>query len=332
MVDLELITAKPSGEENGFVRESATLDLDIVDTDDFELTMSSGQWSKEKHWYGTRLFVPGTEYGGIIDDIRSETGTDEIILCGSTWRGMLKKKVVQPPANQTNLILSGDLNQAIAILLGDRFDGLFLVPEVVTGITIKNWSVDRYVTLHDALQKLVDAYGCRLQIKYVEPEGPEYGYVTIEAVRITDYSKELEYSQDSNTKLSVRDYRGGINHLICIGKGEGTERTVIHLYVQQDGTVGSKQYYTGLDEKEAVYEFSSAEYEELEKDGREKIADIRNYKSVEMTIDDADLEIGDIVAGYDAVTDTYVSRPIVGKILKIEDGKTEIEYEIKGDD
>lgn len=328
---MEMIAARENGEEVGFVRESVTMDLDIGDTDDFEMTMSQEQWSREKYWYGTRLFIPGTEYGGLIEDISSDTSSKEIVLRGSTWRGLLKKKVVQPPSGQTNLILNGELNHVLAELLEDRFDGLLVVPETDTGITVKNWAVDRYVTLHDAMQKLADAYGCRLQIQYAEPEGLEYGYVTVEAAKVTDYSKELEYSQDGNVKLSVRDHRGGINHLICIGKGEGAERTVIHLYVQQDGTVGSKRYYTGKEEREAVYEFSSAEDDELEAEGTEKLLDLKNYKSVEMSIDDGAPELGDIIAGYESVTDTRVAKPIIGKILKMQDGRTEIEYRIKGE-
>ena len=51
-----------------------------------------------------------------------------------------------------------------------------------------------------------------------------------------------------------------------------------------------------------------------------------------MTIDNADLEIGDIVAGYDAVTNTQVIKPVIQKILKIQDGKATIDYSVKGED
>lgn len=89
-----------------------------------------------------------------------------------------------------------------------------------TGITIKSWQVDRYVTLYDALQKLVSNYGCRLQIQYVQPEGLEYGYVTVQAVPIVDYSEQLEYSQEEGIYVTVRDCRNGVNHLVCVGEGE----------------------------------------------------------------------------------------------------------------
>lgn len=329
---LEMIAAKPSGEESGYIRESVDIDLDIGDTDDFELIISQDQWNKDKFWYGTRLFIPDTEYGGIINDINPRTSTKEIVLKGPTWRGMLKKKIVQPPKGEDYLILSGELNTVLRELLGERFGALFVIPDVDSGITVSSWSVDRYVTLHDAMQKLVDAHGCRLHISYIEPEDLEYGYVTIQAKPVVDYSDELEYSQDGKVHFSIRDYRGGINHLICLGQGEGAERTVLHLYVQEDGTIGSEPYYTGLDEREAVYDYSGADDAELESGGIERLTDLKNYKSIEVTVDDVDLEIGDIIGGYEQITETYVAKPIVGKILTIKDGKAEIEYRVKGDD
>ena len=51
-----------------------------------------------------------------------------------------------------------------------------------------------------------------------------------------------------------------------------------------------------------------------------------------MTVDDIDLEIGDIVSGYDAITNTQVIKPVVQKILKMQDGKITIDYSVKGDE
>ena len=60
--------------------------------------------------------------------------------------------------------------------------------------------------------------------------------------------------------------------------------------------------------------------------------ELQNYKSVDLTIDDIDLEMGDIIGGREQVTGTSVVKPIIGKILKIKDGRAEIEYKIKGDE
>lgn len=329
---IRFITTKPTGEECGELCDSAEADMDIGNTNDFEVTIAVSDYDAERMGYRCRIFAPGTEYGGIIGDIESISGTRKVALRGRTWRGMLQYKVVEPPAGQDHLVLSGELNTAIRTLIGDRFGDLMVIPEVDTGITIKSWQVDRYVTLYDALQKLVSNYGCRLQIQYAQPEGLEYGYVTVQAVPIVDYSEQLEYSQEEGIYVTVRDCRNGVNHLVCVGEGEKQDRVVLHLYVQKNGTIGKKQYYTGLNEISAVYNYSSAEADKLEEDGTKRLKELQNYKKCEMTIDNADLEIGDIVAGYDAVTNTQVIKPVIQKILKIQDGKATIDYSVKGED
>lgn len=326
------IAADPEGKEIGFCKEKLDLDIDLGDTNDFELRMADTEWSKDKYWYEHRLFIPLTEFGGIIDDIEVLTSTSEIVFRGLTWRGMLQKKIVRPPDDASHLILNGELNSVLRELIGDRFGSLFVVPETDTGIEVAGWQVDRYVTLYDAIMKLLMAYGQRLQIAYYEPEGLEYGYVLIQAVPVVDYSGVLEYSQDGKVQFTVRDYRGGINHLVCVGTGQNEERIVLDLYVQEGGSIGDTQYYTGLKERAAVYEYTSADEAELRESGTERLKELQNFKSIEVTVDDIDLEVGDIIGGYEQITETYVAKPIVGKIFKYADGDATIEYKVKGDD
>lgn len=329
---LKFIVARATGEELGYIREDVEIDLDLGDTNDFEIRMDQHIWNKERYWYDSRIFIPLTEYGGIIDDLEVLTSTEEIVLRGLTWRGMLGKKVVEPPSGSDHLTLNGDLHDAVRELIGDRFDGLFFVPEVETGVSVTGWQVDRYVTLYDAITKLLDSKGYRLQISYVEPEGLEYDYVMIQAVPITDYSDELEYSREGKVNFDIRDCRGGINHLVCVGEGQNEERAVLHLYVQEDGTIGKSQYYFGLEERAAVYEYSSADLEKLEEYGTKRMKDLQNYRSIDVTVDDVDLEIGDIVGGYEEITGTRLQKPVTRKIIKMKQGKITIDYEVKGDD
>lgn len=329
---IKMTLAKKNGEETGYLPAGADLDMEIGDACDFELKVRSNEWNAESLGYGCRLFSPGSEYGGIIKDIESNTGASEVILRGPTWRGMLLNKIIEPPEGQEHLVLSGDLNDILRALIKDEFDGLFDTPEIKTGINVSNWKVDRYVKMYDAMTKLLSAYGYRVKIEYNEPEDLEYGHVDIRAVPIVDYSNDLEYSMDGNVYVDVRDCRNGVNHLICIGEGEGQDRIKIDLYVQEDGTLGKNQYYFGAEEIEDVYNFTSADAESLEEDGRKRLQELRNYKKCNMTIDDADVEIGDIVAGFDIITGTIVKKPIIRKILKIQNEIITIEYETKGDD
>lgn len=329
---MRFIITKPTGEEQGELCNTADVDMDIGKENDFEIRTAVSDSDTEHIGYGCRIFAPGTEYGGIIKDIESISNTQEIVFRGDTWRGMLQYKIVEPPAGKDHLILSGELNTVIRTLIGDRFGGLFIVPENNTGIEVKNWQVDRYVTLYDAIQKLVDNYGYRLQIQYVQPEGLEYGYVTVQAVPVKNYSEDIEYSQENGVHVTVRDSRNGVNHLVCTGQGENQDRIVLHLYVQKDGSIGKTQYYKGSEEKAAVYDYSSADEEKLEEDGKKRLKELQNYKKCEMTVNDINLELGDIVAGYDTITDTQVIKPVTQKVMKSKSGEITIDYKVEGDD
>ena len=331
MSELKFIAATPFGEEIDYMSEVCEIDVDLGDTNDFQFQLPVSEWTKRKYWYENRIFIPDTEYGGIIDDIQSDGY--ELTFGGLTWRGLLTKKIVEPPTGKDHLVLNGELNSILRELIKDRFDGLFFVPEISTDVAVKDWQVDRYVTLYDAITKLLTAYKHRLQISYIEPDGLDYGYVSLQAVPITDFSEELEYSQESEQiSLTIEDYRGGINHLVCAGEGQNEERVVLHLYVQEDGSIGKTQFYKGLAERAAVYDFSSADLAQLEKDGTSRLKELQNYKKCNLAVDDGDYEIGDIIAGYDTVTETYVQKPIIGKILNIQGNTVKIEYRVKGAD
>ncbi len=195
MAELKFIAATPFGEEIDYMREASEIDVDLGDTNDFQFQLPVSEWTKRKYWYENRIFIPDTEYGGIIDDIQSDGY--ELTFGGLTWRGLLTKKIVEPPTGKDHLMLNGELNSILRELIKDRFDGLFFVPEISTDVAVKDWQVDRYVTLYDAITKLLTAYKHRLQISYIEPDGLDYGYVSLQAVPITDFSEELEYSQES---------------------------------------------------------------------------------------------------------------------------------------
>ena len=117
------------------------------------------------------------------------------------------------------------------------------------------------MTLLEAITGMLKNYSAKLVIKAVQG-GPGGAYhVELSAEPAVDYSEELDYSQDNRLSLTIQDYRRGINHLICLGKGELTDRLVLHLYVQADGSISTTKYYTGADERAAVYDYSSADDE-----------------------------------------------------------------------
>lgn len=330
---MELTIATASGKELGFWHGERKLDIDVGDTNDFEVIVPLGEWDKNRLWFGTQIYIPGTEFGGIIGDIQTRVKEREVILTGDTWRGLLAKEIIIPPDGQDYYTVTGELNNILKILIGARFGSLFAVSSMSTGIIITNYQFDRYCNLLAGIEKMLASVGYRASIAYIQGEPGQAGYIQVSAVQINNYIDKTEFSQDCKVQFTVRDYRRGINHLICLGKGELKNRTVLHLYVQADGSIGETQYYTGLEHRAAVYDYSSVEDEKkLEEDGIKRLKELMNYHECEVSVKDVSLEVGDIVSGRDYVTGISVQKTIIQKILKIENDKETIGYTLKGDD
>ena len=329
---LKFIVANEKGEELGYVKEANYIDLELGENNDFKLEFSTDAWKEEAYNWGYRIFIPNTEYGGLLEERKTSTGQGTVTWLGYTWRGLLSQKIIQQPDNQTHLVVSGDANKIIKDIIGRRFDSLFVVETEVSGIEFKNYQFDRYCTVLDGLEKMLASKQARLKISYKQgTPGLLDSAVLLSAVPITDWSEYLEYSQDGRLTFTTEDYRRGINHLICAGEGEGIERQILHLYVQKDGSIGETQYYTGLEEREALYSYTSMEdLEQLKKDGIKHLESLRNYSGMEAHINNVDVDIGDIVGGRDRVTGMSIQQPVIGKILTVKNNEIDVEYKLKG--
>lgn len=311
-------------------------DIDFAvgsDENDYEIKIRRDQWDK-LYVYGNIFYIKNTEFGGIIGRKKVNTAEDTISLYGRTWRGKLDKKVIRPPAGQDYRKVSGELNSVLNTLTTEQFNDYFVVSQADTGVTVTNYQFDRYCTLLAGITKMLKSVGYKLHIEYVQQERGQPGYVELSAVPIVDYSEQIELSQDSRLNFTFDETKNGVNHLVCLGKGELQDRQVIDLYVGQSGSIGTTQYYTGVQEVAEVYENTSAETEELKEKGREKLQELMNSTSFSMDVEalDMEVEIGDIIGGRDYTTGMYAAKPIAKKIYKVEGGKTSLEYEIEGDD
>lgn len=330
---VEIMVADKSGHDVGALDYSVSMDMDLGDTNDFEFNMDLAIWDRKKMDFGFILYIPGTEYGGLVGSVEVSTKQATVTVAGDTWRGMMAKKIIEPPSGQDYLTVSGEPNALLAQLIGDQFGDLFVVSKESTGISVTGFRFDRYCTLLSGLEDMLASVGYRLCIQYNLGETGGSGWVDVKAVPAENYSDTEEYNKDNRINYTAKEYRQGINHLICAGTGEGTDRTVLHLYVQADGSIGDTKYYTGLDERVALYSYTSqSDTEQLKKDGTKRLQELMNSKQFEMVIENVDLEIGDTVAGRDFTTGILVQKPIVRKILKIEKGIMQVEYKLKGDD
>lgn len=301
------------------------IDIEIGKADNsFELVFSRYDWQsiEEK----SRVYIPGTEFGGLTRRMGTSTQFDTVSVGGYTWRGLMTRKVIEPEQGADYATDTGDLNAIIKRRVEAALPGLFRGVSDPVGVSV-TWQYDRYCTLHDGLQKLLKSVGYKLDIQYIHEQSAG-GYVQVQAVPIVDYSNEIELSTDSRLNYTVRTQSDGVNHLILLGKGELRDRLVRHLYVNAQGQIVDTQTYTGTDEITAVYDSPGAEEPDLIQGGRERLQELMNRDAFSMDIAtlNLDVAVGDIVGGRDYLTGMYMAKPIGGKIYRFENGTESIEY------
>lgn len=322
---MDLILSTPDGQEICFV--DYDFDMDLGDTNDFQVTASYASWIPEIK-IGDLIYIPGTEFGGIIKNITSATNTGNIYLKGYTWRGYLSKRVIRPAAGSDYYIANGELNNIIRSLV--TIPG-FVVPTISTGITV-NYQFERYCSVLDGVEKMLRTVGYRLDIQYKQTATG--GYVQVQAVKAGLFGESIEYSQDSMIDFNSVDDQMGVNHLICLGTGELKNRLVIDLYADRAGNISQVKTISGIDEIAEVFENTGAEQETLIETGTNRLQELLSSKSFTAQIKQTgstELYIGDIVTGQDYITGNKVTKPIINKIVKRTNGVISRDYKIEGE-
>lgn len=323
---LEYIYTDASYNELGYLAH-ADADIEIgkygVSKNDFELTLSLED-RDPLFTIGSLFYKENTEIGGVIQRLKINTSYNTIILIGPTFRGLLKKEYVQPPAGSSYLTLNGEANACINTLIGDRFDGLFVVDNIGTSNINVKYDV-RDINLLQALEKALGASDARLCIKHQKD-----GKVHLYAEKINDLSDTLQYDNDYQIDMIVKTKSKPYNHILCLGKGELLDRLRVNLYLQADGSWSeSNKVYTGLERKTYKHEDVNVEDRaELIKNAIEKVAETNESDTLEISFDADNAELFDIVGAKENVTGISFKEPITQKIIKISDDDVEISYKV----
>lgn len=321
----DVIVANPDGTEVR-VMLFDKYDFEVGDEENsFLITSPRAEWERVEE--NSRIYIPGTEYGGLYKRLESDTKNNSVAVGGLTWRGMMQKKIISPASGADYATDSGELNQIIGSRVSAQFPGLFVGSSESTGVTI-NYQYARYCTLYDGLKAMLKSVGYRMQIEY----DLELKKVVVSAVPIVDYSREIEYSSDMNADYTMIINRTGINHLVCLGQGELKNRIVEHLYVDARGNISQRQTFFDEDEIAEVYDYAGASREDLIQSGIDQLVKEINLNEFRIEIEsEREVQIGDIVGSRDYVTGYTVAAPITTKLVKFEDGFVNIEYKLSDD-
>lgn len=317
---MDLIYTAKNRIEQGVLQNFA-VDFDTTNNKDFQITVGIKNNVLQGGFY---WYIEGTEYGGKVDGYEVLTETNEIRYTGRNFRGILESKVIEPPTGQDYKIVSGNLQDVVSGLIAEKsLQDIFAVD--ASDVVVSNHKINRYVTLYEGISAIATRYG--LMPSFVVKDGK----VHVSFRQPIDYSDANEYTQD-DLNFSIKRSFADVNHLICLGQGELKDRTVVHLYADAEGNVSETQSLFGIDEVVAVYENTNAEDANILKtEGIEKLNELKNTDSFEVTIPDIDLQIGDIIGGIERVTNTYVARQIVNVIAKITDTRIDLEYKVGED-
>lgn len=295
-------------------------DLEIGGKNDFEINMNI---KNDCMVEGSLWYVNDTEYGGIVDKIRIDTEKETVTYCGRSWRGILQKKIIRPEKGQDYYTVSGDANNILRKVITDiDLIDLFSVPGHKTGIDIV-YQFDRYCDAYSGLTKMLLKNNLKLQIRMIND------VLTIEAVHILDLSEKYEYSDDYGMKVILENDSSGINHLICLGRGELAQRTVVDLYVDAEGNIGDKQVFFHEKEIAKTFDYSnSTTEEELKEKGIENLEKNKSKNTISATFQKLDVDVGDLVGGKNRLTGRTVKETVTKEIVKIKNGIETITYKV----
>lgn len=299
-------------------------DLDLAfgsDENDFEIKVDANNHCCEAGYY---VYIIGTEYGGVIDAVTSDTQTGEVTYTGRTWHGILNSKVICPDAGHDYLTLNNEANGVLDSLITRMgLTSIFTVNIYASGLEISNYKMPRYVTGYDGIMQMLKSVGGKLVLSF---DGEK---IILSAAPIADHTKDGSVSSDA-LSFQVKKTSKKINHLICLGQGELKDRTIVHLYADDSGSISQTQTLTGADEYAAVYDYPSAESaQKLIEAGTSRLAELQNQDNLSVSLNEAEyaFDVGDVVGAVDTITGISVAVPITKKIVSIRNDYMSVSYE-----
>lgn len=329
----ELIYADGAFCEQGVIVDfdvfEAELSLEATEEDnDFRLSMPEKIWRGMKISPGEYIYIPSTQWGGIVNEIRHSGAEGTVDIYGTCWRGMLCRKTVCPPEGETHLdVAQTDANEMIAQLLGEWYSEFFVASSQQSSIVCSG-SV-RYKNLLDSLEYLLSRSGSRLEINF------DSGKVELSACPINDRSADMEFSDEYEAGIVCTAGVQRANHIIALGRGQLLERTVVELWRLPDGSITDDKGAQGAPSENEyntiLYDYSAVEDEEqLIEAAKRKLrsAAAKNTMEVELYGGETELELTDLVSARDTLTGVSRVLKVSSKEIKIDSNGISVIYKL----
>lgn len=306
--------------ERGDLRELLDFELDLAfgsDENAFELTCAEGLAPAE----GQLVFVDGSEYGGVVDEAGYEAGRDAsgtVTRSGRTWHGILAGKRLLPDEGSARLSVDGKAGDVLTSLIARM--GLSDLFSAASDGTAVSYTFERFCDGYSGLKALAKANGRKVAMRR------KGGKVEISLPPAVDYANKVDSDLLDFKLTSVHRC---VNHLVCAGTGELEDRAVVHFYADAAGNVSHAQSLFGVDEICALYDYSNADEEKLEEEGRKKLQEYQTQGSVEVEAhDDIDVDVGDVISARDNAHGRTVTATVAKKVVKVSRGVATFSYEV----
>lgn len=304
----------------GDVREIEEFELDLAFGSD-ENALKLEARACEAPAEGHLVFIDGTEYGGVVDEVTYDAGREAsgTVLCkGRTWHGILAGKRLLPDSGSGYLAVSGKAGEVLAFLISRMgLSGLFSAASDDSAVS---YTFDRFADGYGGLKALAEANGRKVSMRRLG------GKVELSLPPVVDYADKVDSDLLDFTLTSVHRC---VNHLVCAGTGELENRAVVHFYADAAGNVSHVQSLFGVDEICALYDYSNADEAKLEEEGGKKLKEYQTRGSVAVDAhDDIDVDVGDVISARDNAHGRTVSATVVKKIVQVSRGVATYRYEV----
>lgn len=291
---------------------------------DFELDMDSG-WGDgvdntfdlivrdasaplpEAAW---RVYADGTEMGGRVEGFKLKTGrtSSELHWTGSTWSGVLAKRLLWPDSGQDYLTLSGDANAVLRSAVARLGLGsFFTVPDGDAGVSVSYRCSRDVPDAWTNLRLAMRSAGLRLDARWID------GACRLQAAKVTDWRGRVDSDLvdfDLSSDLLVT------NHLKAAGKGELASREVVDVYADNKGNVGTSKAMAGVFELEEYYDANNSEGDDLRDQAMSRLKDMQTEGNVKVTVGEGvSFGLGDVVEARHYSPNVTVSVEISSKVI-----------------